>query len=110
MNFEGLMTPKGFFRHFARNLPRLPLHFYAASVYFLSVLSTFRLFELFERRHLIGKHRRGGGTISVFRLRPEAARILSENALSVVSLEYSVDERRSETACSHNSKVHEKDP
>ena len=23
MNFEGLMPPKGFFHHFARNLPRL---------------------------------------------------------------------------------------
>ena len=47
MNFEGLMTPKGFFHHFARNLTRLPIHFYAATVYSLSVLSTFHLFETF---------------------------------------------------------------
>src|ERR1700739_3981597 len=39
------------------------------------------------------------GTISIFRFRPEAERILSEKALSVVSLAYSVDDRRSETAC-----------
>src|SRR6267142_2633699 len=39
-------------------------------------------------------------TISIFMLRPpEADEIFSENACSVGSLEYSVAERRSETAC-----------
>ena len=51
----GAETPKAFFRpYFARDLPRLPLHFHAASVYFISALSIFHLSvrgAAFDRKH-----------------------------------------------------------
>ena len=61
MNLERLTIPKGFFRHFARNLSRLPLHFYAASTYFLSVLSTFHLFECSEAAPICLRARKSTG-------------------------------------------------